>query len=324
MNIAAFKKVNTLIVLITLGCISLFAQVKNDAINAFNQGVVLMKADAESAIEPFENCIKICEQIGDSANDVKEKAMLVLPDLYFQKAYKLFSTDKKYQESLIASKVALGVAEKYESQKTTEKVQKLMIQLYITIGSNYYTANENEKALSCFDSVLMLNPEHLKAYYNKALTYKKMNNTDKFTETIDLYLGKPAVKSDSALLAQANKMALDYFRNSGIKANAAKKLPEALNLLNSSFKYGTDKDVYYQLANIYNAQKKFADAATNAQKGLDLETGAPEAKAKFYYELAVAQAGKGETDNACESFKNSLYGPFLAASKAQRTNLKCK
>jgi tetratricopeptide (TPR) repeat protein len=324
MNIAAFKKISTLMVFTSLACVSLFAQEKNDAINAFNQGVVLMKADAISAIEPFENCIKICEQIGDSANDVKAKAILVLPDLYFQKAFNLYSTDKKYQESLTASKVALGVAQKYESQKTTEKVQKLMIQTYITIGSNFYTANENDKALSCFDSVLMINPEHLKAYYNKALTYKKMNNTEKFTETIDVYIGKLHVPEDSTLLAQANKMGLDYFRAAGKKANSEKKYAEAITLLNSSFKYGVDKDVFYLLANVYNTQKKFADGATNAQKGLDLESGDAVAKAKFYYELAVAQAGLGETGNACETFKNSLYGAFEVASKAQRTNLKCK
>jgi len=324
MNISVFKKVDTLIALLTFVCVGLFAQQKNDAINAFNQGVVLMKTDAVSAIEPFENCIKICEQIGDSADEVKIKAIQVLPDLYFQKAYNLYTIDKKYQESLNASKIALAVADKYSNQKTKEKTQKLMIQDYITLGSNYYTANDNDKAISCFDSVLLINPDHLKAIYNKALTYKKMNNTAKFTETIDMYIGRVKGIADTTLLPQANKLALDYFRNSGIKANTANKLADALTLLNSSFKYGTDKDVLYQLANIYNKQKKFAEAADNAQKGLDLETGAPEAKAKFYYELAVAQAGKGETENACESFKNSMFGPFVDASKAQRTNLKCK
>jgi hypothetical protein len=38
----------------------------------------------------------------------------------------------------------------------------------------------------------------------------------------------------------------------------------------------------------------------------------------------MAQAGKGQTAEACESFKNSMYGPFAEPSKAQRTNLKCK
>jgi tetratricopeptide (TPR) repeat protein len=324
MNLSVIKKINTLFVLITFVCVGLFSQSKNDAINAFNQGVVMMKTDPESAIEPFENCIKICEQVGDSADEVKIKAVQVLPDLYFQKAYNLFSTDKKYQESLTASKIALGVAEKYDNQKTKEKTQKLMIQDYSTLGINYYTANDNEKALSCFDSVLMINPDYLNAIKNKALTYIKLNNTAKFTETIDNYIVKLKDTNDTNLLPQANKIALDYFRNSGVKANAAKKYPEALTLLNSSFKYGTDKVVYYQLANIYNTQKKYTEAAENAQKGLELETGAPEVKARYYWELGVAQAGKGQTTDACESFKNSMYGQFLDASKAQRTNLKCK
>ena len=324
MNKIVINKINALAVLFTFICVGLFAQEKNDAINAFNQGVALMKTDVGSAIEPFENCIKICEQIGDSANDVKEKAMLVLPDLYFQVAYNLYATDKKYNESIQAAKIALGVAEKYDSQKTTEKTQKLMIQVYQTMGSKYYAANDQENAINCFDSILMINPDYVNAIYNKALTYKKFNNTDKFEETIDTFIVKAKTDEDTTLVPKANKLALDYFRILGTKANTANKLSDAVQLLTTSFKYGQDEDVYYQLANIYNKQKKFAEAAEDAQKGLDMEKGSAEAKAKFYYELGVAQSGKGETDNACESFKNSLYGPFLAASKAQRTNLKCK
>ncbi|MDX9812628.1 MAG: hypothetical protein RBU28_09575, partial [Bacteroidales bacterium] len=71
-------------------------------------------------------------------------------------------------------------------------------------------------------------------------------------------------------------------------------------------------------------QKNFNAGIENANKGLALETGDAEAKAKFYYQLAVAQAGKGDTSAACGSFKNALYGPFLEASKAQRSNLKCE
>jgi hypothetical protein len=55
-----------------------------------------------------------------------------------------------------------------------------------------------------------------------------------------------------------------------------------------------------------------------------METGAAEAKAKFYYQLAVAQAGKGQTAEACASFKNAVYGPFAEPAKAQMKNLKCQ
>jgi tetratricopeptide (TPR) repeat protein len=320
----AMKKIAGLMLVIAGLAYNLSAQVKNDAIRAFNESVELMKADPVSAIGAFENCIKICEQVGDSANDVREKATKVLPDLYYQKASDLLLMDKKISESIQASKVALAVASKYDSQKTIENTQKIMIQAYSAMGSAFFSSNETDKAIQAFDSALAINPDHQASIYNKALIYRKLNDSDKFGETIDLYLSKLNANDDGAKIVQANKVALDYYRVSGGKANQANKLAEALELLNTSLKYGTDKNVYYHFASIYNKQKKFTLAAENAQKGLEMETGTPEDKAKFYYELAVAQVGKGETANACETFKNSMYGPFVEASKAQRTNLKCK
>jgi tetratricopeptide (TPR) repeat protein len=324
MNLVAIKKVTGLVIFVAALHAGLFAQDKNEAIKAFNESVNLMKTDPVSAIGSFENCIKICDQIGDSANDVKAKAVKVLPDLYYQKASDLLLIDKKIPESLTASKAALAVAKKYNNATTTENVQKIMIQAYSAMGSAFFAGNETDKAIQAYDSALAINPDHQASLYNKAMIYRKLNNTGKFGETIDLYISKLKPAEDAAKIAQANKVALDFYRIAGGKANQANKLPDALSLLNSSLKYGTDKDVYYQFANICNKQKKFAEAADYAQKGLDMETGTPEAKAKFYYELGDAQKGKGDNASACESFSNALYGPFQAAAKAQRTNLKCK
>lgn len=119
-------------------------------------------------------------------------------------------------------------------------------------------------------------------------------------------------------------LALEYFRAKGSQAVNDKNFEEALALLNRAAKYGEDKDLFYFFADAYNKQNKFDSGAEYAQKGLALETGDAEAKAKFYYQLAVAQVGKGDTASACESFKNAMFGPFAEASKAQRTNLKCE
>jgi len=324
MNVVAIRKFAGLIILVAGLHVSLFAQEKNDAIKAFNESVDLMKTDPVSAIGSFENCIKICEQVGDSANDVKEKATKVLPDLYYQKASDLLLVDKNLNGSISASKKALEVAKNYNSPSTIENTEKIMVQAYSAVGAGFFTGNENDKAIQAYDSALMINPDHQASIYNKALIYRKTNNTAKFGETIDLYITKLKESDDTTKISQARKVALDYFRIAGGKANQANKLAEALGLLNTSLKYGTDKGVYYQFANIYNKQKKFTEAAENAQKGLDLETGTPEDKARFYWELATAQVGKGETTAACETLKNASYGPFLAPSKAQRTNLKCK
>jgi tetratricopeptide (TPR) repeat protein len=323
MNKMSIKKIAGLVAMLGI-VVSLHAQEYNDAAIRYNKGVATFSTDIDSAIIYFEDCLKICEAVGDTTQEIRLKVVQVLPDLYFQKAFNFLTIDKDVNQSIKASKLALAVSRKYENTATTEKTQKLMIQAYSTMGSTFFSANENEKALAAFDSVLAINPDHLTSIYNKSLTYKKMNNADKYGETIDLYIEKLKTEGDTTKIAKASKSALEYFRSLASKANQANNLSEALDKLNTASKYGEDKDVYYYYAAVYNKQKKFADAALNAQKGLDMETGAPEAKAKFYYELGVAQAGKADITNACESFKNSMYGPFLEASKAQRTNLKCK
>jgi tetratricopeptide (TPR) repeat protein len=129
--------------------------------------------------------------------------------------------------------------------------------------------------------------------------------------------------NDEAKVKQASDLALNYFRSAGSKANQEDKLDEALNLLNEAAKYGDDKDLFYFFADVYNKQKDYDKGLDYAQKGLALETGDDEAKAKFYFQIALAQEGKGQTSEACESFKNASYGVFAAPSKAKRANLKC-
>jgi tetratricopeptide (TPR) repeat protein len=319
------RKLAGVVAIVVVSQICLFSQEKNDAINAYNQGVALIKAeDTKSAIESMETCVALCQQVGDSANDIKDAASKQIPGLYYKQSYALYSVDKNMQGSIESSKATVKICDTYNAPETKEKAQKLLVLAYTSIGTGYYNNNENEKAILEFDSALAINPDYSKAILNKAFTYKKMNEPVKFGESIDLFITKVKAIGDTIQLAQANKLALEFYRNSGSKANQANKLADALNLLTSASKYGTDKDVYYQFASVYNKQKKFTEGAANAQKGLELETGAPEAKAKFYYELAVAQAGKGDVGSACESFKSANFAPFLEAVKAQRTNLKCK
>ncbi|MDQ1297150.1 MAG: hypothetical protein QG611_1129, partial [Bacteroidota bacterium] len=141
---------------------------------------------------------------------------------------------------------------------------------------------------------------------------------------IDSFLEKVRGANDSVKANQASKLAIEYFRAAGSQANQANKTDEALSLLNKAAKYGDDKDLFYFFADVYNKQKNFDIGAEYAQKGLDLETGVAEAKAKFYFQLGIAQAGKGKTADACASFKNAMYGAFAEASKAERKNLKCE
>ena len=318
------KKLIVGIAIVLLSCSYGIGQTLTDAASSYNQGRNLMSTDVSAAIDSVLACIKSCNIVGDSAaNALKEKANIFLADLYCQKSVKLYTKDKNIAEAIVFGKKSVELSEINKDDKGKDKAQKLLITFYVGMGANYFKANDNVNALKAFDSALSINPNYIKALLNKALVYKKMDNATKFGETVEAFIEKAKIENDTVQIVQVKKLAFEYYRGAASKSDQANKLPDALALLAQAEKYGTDKDINYYYADVYNKQKKFEDALTYAQKGLELETGTPEAKAKFYYVIAVAQAGKGDKDNACASFKSAMFGQFVEASKAQMANLKC-
>jgi len=303
---------------------TLNGQVLNDVITVYNEGAKASQTDAKAAIAAFENVITLSEKVGETANDLKQKAIQVLPGLYVKVASNALTEKKPALEVIKAAKKAASVAEKYGNATGKGNAAKLLTQGYYSMGTEFFAKKDYDNALLAFDSLLVINPGYPSAIYNKALVFRSQNNATGFEENIDSFIEKMKISNDSVRVKQASKVALEYFRASGSQANQAEKLDDALELLNKASKYGDDKDLFYYYADVYNKQKNFDSGAEYAKKGLDLETGAAEAKAKFYFQLGLAQSGKGQTADACASFKNAMYGPFAAPSKAERTNLKCQ
>jgi hypothetical protein len=324
MKMNIMKLIAGMIVISALFGVSLSAQDRNAVITHYNEGAKAMQTDVPAAIAAFENVIVVAGQVGETADDLKQKAIQVLPGLYYKLAATAYNEKKPSSEIIQAARTAYAMADKYGSAAHKENSNKILVNGYYRMASDFFTANDYDNALLAFDSVLTLNPDHIASIYNKALIYKNQDSAAAFEENIDLFLGKLVPEKDNDKAVTAKGVALEYFRAAGSKANAANNLDEALGLLNRAAKYGDDKTLFYFFADVYNKQNNFTSGAEYAQKGLDLETGDAEAKAMFYYQLAVAQVGKGETSAACASFKNALYGPFAEAAKAQRTNLKCE
>jgi tetratricopeptide (TPR) repeat protein len=325
MNIKQMSKIAGILVIFVIIGTNLNAQTtRNDVISAYNEGAKASQTDPGAAIVAFEKVVTLADQVGDEAADLKEKATKVLPGLYVKVALNAYNEKKPATEIIDAAKKASAAAEKYGSSSNKATAGKILVQGYNKMGTEFFSESDFDNALLAFDSLLLINPDYDNAIYNKALIYIRQNNNDAFEETMDTFLGKLEAGKDDERISQASTQALEYFRAAGSKANQEDNLDEALALLTKAAKYGDDKDLFYYFADVNNKQENFDLGTEYAQKGLDMETGDAEAKAKFYYQLAVAQAGKGETSQACESFKNALYGPFADASKAQRTNLKCQ
>jgi Tetratricopeptide repeat. len=317
------KTVSILVVLVFTTA-TIKAQGRNDVIKAYNEGAAAAQTDPLAAIKAFENVVIMSKQVGDSAADLRQKAIKVLPSLYYNVASDAFTAKKPASEIIQAAKNAVAAAEKYENPSTKQNANLILIKAYNNLAGEYFSKDDYKSALASFDSVLMINPDYSSTIYNKALIYMKQANSDDFEKTIDLYIGKMKPGTDDAKIKQASTLALGYFRASGSKSDQANKLDEALGSLNKAAKYGDDKDLFYYFAEVYNKQKAFDKGLDYGQKGLTLETGAPEAKAKFYFQIALAQEGKGQTAEACASFKNATYGVFAAPSKVKQANLKCK
>jgi tetratricopeptide (TPR) repeat protein len=324
MKLNVTRKTAVILVVTAFLVTSLNAQERNDVIKAYNEGARSMKTDYQLAITAFETVIALSEQVGESADDLKGKAEKVLPGLYFKVAYAALNEKKPAPEVIQAAKKAAEVADKYGSVSNKKNSDKVLINAYNSLAGEFMALSDYDNALLSLDSILLVNPGYISVFFNKALLYKKQDNADGFEESIDIYLEKLASINDEDKSKKASLVALEYFRGAGSRESQAENLDGALDLLNKAAKYGDDKDLFYFYADVYNKKENFEKGEEFAQKGLGLETGDAEAKAKFYYQLAVAQVGKGQNTEACTSFKNALYGAFAAASKAQRTNLKCE
>jgi tetratricopeptide (TPR) repeat protein len=318
------RKIAVILVVFAMIVTNINGQDRNEVIKYYNEGAKAMQTDPKAAIVAFENVVTLSDKVGETAADLKQKAVQVLPGLYVKVASGTLTEKKPAAETIKAAKTAAKASEKYGSATNKENAGKILVQGYYNMGTEFFAKKDYENALKAFDSLLVINPGYTAAIYNKALVYRSLNNAVAFEETINSYLGKLDTLKDAEKAKQASTMAIEYFRAAGSQANQANKLDDALNSLNKAAKYGDDKDLFYYFADVYNKQKNFDSGAEYARKGLALETGAAEAKAKFYFQLGLAQAGKGKTADACASFKNAMYGAFAEPSKAQRTNLKCQ
>jgi hypothetical protein len=324
MKLRNLTKTISLLVIVVFSTTTIKAQGRNDVIEAYNEGAKAIQTDPQAAIKDFEKVVLLSKQVGDSAADLSQKATKVLPSLYYNVAANAYAGKKPTPEIIQAAKQAVAAPEKYDNPSTKQNADIILIKAYNNLAGEYFSKDDYKSALASFDSVLMINPDYASTIYNKALIYMKQANSDDFEKTIDLYISKMKPGTDDAKIKQASTLALGYYRASGSKSDQANKLDEALGFLNKSAKYGDDKDLFYYFAEVYNKQKNFDKGSDYARKGLVLETGDVEAKAKFYFQIALAQEGKGQTAEACESFKNATYGVFAAPSKAKRANLKCK
>lgn len=305
--------------------VSAFSQSMKEAVDAFNKGASLAKTDPDGAIVAYENCIKIASQLGEEGAETKADAEGQLPLMYFKSAVNKYKK-KDFDGAITGFEKTKKVADKYGNKELSSKSDRIIPQVYYAKGSTFYKKKDFEAAMVSIDKAIELNPKYAKPYLVKASIYKNQGDEEKFLEACDKGLEVGHTIHDKKTITSIKKLAKNAMFNDAVKAIEAEKWSDAEKYLNNSIKYGNaSADVFFQLGKVYNAEKKWDDAITILEKSLALDTKDEAGKARYYYELGVANSGKGNKDVACSSFKKAMHGQYLQNAKYQVEQvLKCK
>ena len=102
MKIRNLIKTASYLVVLVLSTATINAQSKNDVIKAYNEGASAVQTDPQAAIKAFENVVSLSKQVGDSAADLRQKAIKVLPSLYYNAASDALTGKKPASEGINA------------------------------------------------------------------------------------------------------------------------------------------------------------------------------------------------------------------------------
>jgi tetratricopeptide (TPR) repeat protein len=310
-----------------------YAQEETDAINSYNEALSLAQnKDFKSAIDKFGEAIELAESIGNT--DIASRSRTQIPKLYYQKAAKAF---KDFKSSPSISNLDITISEFKESQAKgnqysdsdiSNRSKGVLAQLYFQKGSLLYKKEDFVGADVALNEAITINANYAKAYYQKGLVSKNLNQNDIETmlSWFDRAIAVGEQVNDADIVRLSNKKAHAELLYNGVQAIEQNQFSKALEMLQRSLDYNNKSaDSYYRLSELSNKQNNFDSAIEFGNKAIELEQGGSTDKAKIYFEIGFAQQMKDNIPEACSAFADALYGSFKASSEHKmKFELKCE
>ncbi|MBE9512277.1 MAG: tetratricopeptide repeat protein [Bacteroidetes bacterium] len=300
------------------------SQTKNDAISAYNEGAQLIKSNPVGAIEAFNKCIKICDAVGDEAEETRVLAETQLPGLHYKLAMESYK-QKKIEEAIEKFKKAGEIADKYNNSSILAKVNKVVPQLYMVRGNSLMKQNPQE-ALKNLDKAVELNPNLTKAYLAKGLIYKDLGDELNMKASLIKTMEVGFAHNDIKTADQAELVLRTFYFNKAVTSLKTENMAEAETCFKSAVEYGSKNPmVYFQLGKIYNSNKQYELAVQTLKRAEEFENGGDAEKAGIFYEMGNAYIGLENNSEACIAFKKAMFGDYAEGAKYQiEVVLKCK
>lgn len=299
-----------------------FAQTKDDAVNAYNKAVSLASTDLEQAVDAMKESAEIASKVG--ADTIGQMAQQQIPTLQYNYATSLYR-DKKVEEAIDNFKLAYDYSVQYNDAGTKAKTADLLPKLYLAKGVNDYKAGKFDAAVESYDQALQYDSTLARAWLNMGVAYSKQNKETEMRTAYDKAITTGLSTNDEKTVEAARKAISDDLLINANKAFKKNDFSTTNALLDQAIQYtDSNTEVFYLNAVALNKLSKFDEAITMAERGLAVEEDNATKKARFFFELGNAQAGKGDTANACASYKKAAVGPFAESANYQiKTVLKC-
>lgn len=320
------KKKITLItsLLVMLFSVASYAQTKDEAVNAYNKAVSLATTDLPQAVQSMMQSADIAAKVGTEADTIRQMAEQQIPTLQYNYATALYK-EKKIDEAIANFTLAKEFADKYNDKSTSAKSADLIPKLYLAKGVTEYKESKFNEAVQSYTKAVEFDSTMARAWLNMALAYKKLDKQAEMRNAVDNAIKQGELTNDDKTVENAKKTMSDDLlvdANSAFKKN---DFNSASKLLEEAVQYSeTNPEIFYLYAVTLNKQSKWDEALAQVEKGLAVESKEPAKQARFYFEMGNAQAGKGETGNACASYKKAAVGPFAESANYQiKTVLKC-
>lgn len=308
-----------LIIIITTGSIN--AQSLEEAAELFNDGRELIsQGNNKAAIEKMEATIVMCDKIGEEADELKQQALSVIPNLYYGHAKSLFDNGQ-IDESIKAYEQTLEIATKYNDIEVFNMTKSVLAQLFLKNGNDKFRARDFEGAITDLNQTLKYDSVSTTALLLMGYSYRRLENTD---EMIRYFKAAIEAGSESDRNSRsASEGLMTHYMNTGARLINAKNTSDGIKFLDTAAIYGQTGDLFYYYAVGYNAEQKWDDAITAAEKAVELDPNNRENVAKYNFEIGTAYYGKKDNTKACEAYKNANFGRTALRAEPMLRTLKC-
>ncbi len=317
--------IRTLAIMIVMAAtINSFAQTKEDAVNAYNKAVTLAGSDPQQAVVSMKEAADIAAKVGVEADTIGQMAQQQIATLQYNYATALYK-EKKIDEAVENFKIASDYAKQYNDESTKAKADGLLPKLYLAKGVNDYKSENYDAAVESYTKALEYDSTMARAWLNMGLAYKKQNKDAEMRNAFENAVKQGLATNDEKTVEAARKSMSDDLLITANNAFKKNDFKTTADLLQEAVKYTEDNpEIFYLYAVALNKLERYDDALAQAEKGLTVEEDTPVKKARFHFEIGNAQAGKGQSGDACASYKKAAVGAFAESANYQIKNvLKC-